>query len=93
MTVSKIVLTNFLPFQDDGHLSTDGSTVASDDEWETASGESTEEESPLDIMDHVPRGGSSAGDERTENVDREVLHEANNKINEIMSNTNPGMVP
>ena len=66
--------------------------MASDDEWETASGESTEDESPGDIMDHVPRGGSSAGDDRTENVDREVLKEANNRINEIMSNTNPGTV-
>lgn len=77
-------------FQDDGHLSDDGSTMASDDEWETASGESTEEESPADIMDHVLRSSSSASDERTENVDREVLQEANNRINEIMSNTNPG---
>ena len=73
-------------------MSTDGSTVASDDEWETASGESTEEEPPADIMDHVPRSGSIASDEGTENVDREAIQEANNRINEIMSNTNPGKV-
>ena len=67
--------------------------MASDDDgWETASGESTEEEAPGDIMDNATRGGSSAGDEGAENVDREVLQEANNRINEIMSNTNPGNV-
>jgi len=43
-------------------------------------------------MDHVPRSGSIASDEGTENVDREALQEANNRINEIMSNTNPGKV-
>lgn len=64
--------------------------MASDDEWETTSGESTEEDGPIDIMDHVPRHGSSAGEE--ENVDREVLQEANNRINEIVSNTNPGKI-
>lgn len=73
-------------------MSTDGSTVASDDEWETASGESTEEEPPADIMDHLPRSGSTASDEGAENVDREALQEANNRVNEIMSNTNPGKV-
>ena len=73
-------------------MSSEGSTVASDDEWETASGESTEEEPPVDIIGHVPRSGSTASDEGTENVDREALQEANNRINEIMSNTNPGKV-
>lgn len=76
--------------EDDGQLSSDGSTVASDDGWETTSGESTEDEGPIDIMDHVPRHGSSAGEE--ENVDREVLQEANNRINEIMSSTNPAFM-
>ena len=71
-------------------MSSEGSTVASDDEWETASGESTEEEPPADIMGHVPRSGSTASDEGTENVDREALQEAKNRINEVMSNTNPG---
>jgi len=43
-------------------------------------------------MDHLPRSGSTASDEGAENVDREALQEANNRVNEIMSNTNPGKV-
>ena len=83
--------------QDDGHLSTDGSTVGSDDEWETASGESTGEDLPADIMYLAAAGNISpdAGhttDEGAENVDREAVQEARNRMNEILSNTNPGNV-
>ena len=72
-------------------MSTDGSTVGSDDEWETASGESTDEEAPVDIMDLAAEGGH-ATDDGAENVDREELQETRNKINEAISNTNPGKV-
>ena len=86
-------------FQDDGHLSTDNSTVGSDDEWETASGESTDEELPADIMDLAAAAAAAAGetdaghatgDDGAENVDREAVQEAKNRINDIVSNANPG---
>ena len=66
--------------------------MGSDDEWETASGESTDEEGPVDIMDLATEAGGHATDEGAENVDREELQETRNKINEAISNTNPGKV-
>ena len=76
-------------------MSTDGSTLGSEDEWETASGESTDDdEVPLDILcmdlPLASDGGQTTGDEGAENVDREAIQEARNRINEIISNTNPG---
>ena len=87
--------------QDDGHLSTDGSTVESEDEWETASGESEDDEDlAIDIMDLAAAAAGEVGDitadqaghttdEGAENVDREALHDARNRMNEILSNSNP----
>lgn len=87
--------------QDDGHLSTDGSTVESEDEWETASGESEDDEDlAIDIMDLAAAAAGGGGDitadqaghttdEGGENVDREALHDARNRMNEILSNSNP----
>ena len=90
--------------QDDGHLSTDGSTIESEDEWETASGESEDDEDlAVDIMDLAAAAAGEGGDitadqaghttdEGAESVDREALHEARNKMNEILSNSNPRKV-
>ena len=73
--------------------------MGSDDEWETASGESTDEELPADIMDLAAAAaagdadaGHATGDDGAENVDREAVQEAKNRINDIVSNANPGNV-
>lgn len=77
-------------FQDDGQLLLDGFIMVLDDEWEIMSGESIEEDGFIDIMDYVFRYGFLVGEE--ENVDREVLQEVNNRINEIVLNINFGKV-
>lgn len=79
--------------QDDGHISTDESTMGSEDEWETASGdESTDEELPVDIMDLAAADGSHSNDDGADDVDRDTLQEARNRVNEAISTNKPGNI-
>ncbi|XP_068716631.1 (E3-independent) E2 ubiquitin-conjugating enzyme-like [Montipora capricornis] len=79
--------------EDDGHLSsTDGSTVGSEDEWETESGDSIDEEALVDIMDLAAADGDHSTDDATENVDREALQEARNRVNEAISTAKPAFL-
>lgn len=79
--------------QDDGHLSTDESTMGSEDEWETASGdESTDEELPVDIMDLAAADGNHSTDDEVDEVDRDTLQKARNRVNEAISTNKPGNI-
>ena len=78
-------------FQDD-NLSND-STLGSDDDWETASDVESEDSAGNGVIDHMIIGCSSpdadnTGDEGAE--DGEVPSHVNNRINELLSNKNPG---
>lgn len=89
-------LSNYIFFffcQDDGHISTDESTMGSEDEWETASGdESTDEELPVDIMDLAAADGNHSNDDGADDVDRDTLQEARNRVNEAISTNKPGNI-
>ena len=91
-----LLLSNHVFFffcQDDGHISTDESTMGSEDEWETASGdESTDEELPVDIMDLAAADGSHSNDDGADDVDRDTLQEARNRVNEAISTNKPGNI-
>lgn len=79
--------------EDDGHISTDESTMGSEDEWETASGdESTDEELPVDIMDLAAADGSHSNDDGADDVDRDTLQEARNRVNEAISTNKPAFL-
>ena len=79
----------WLSFQDDDHPSSNGSAVGSDDEWETASGESSDEELSMEIIENSSaRAENTTSDDAAENVDREALQQrAHNRIHEISSNS------
>ena len=64
--------------------------MGSEDEWETESGDSIDEEALVDIMDLAAADGDHSTDDATENVDREALQEARNRVNEAISTAKPG---